>query len=97
VAVQCRCRRTHHKILRHLIAFDTTSRNSNLALIDYVRTYLDELGVPYRLTYDITVKKANLLAIIGDPDMPGGYVLSGHTDVVPVEGQIGRASCRERV
>lgn len=75
------------EILRTLIAFDTTSRNSNLALINYVKSYLDDLSVPYRLTYDDNREKANLLAIAGPADKAGGYVLSGHTDVVPVDGQ----------
>ena len=74
-------------ILRRLIAFDTTSRNSNLDLIDYVKALLDDLAVPYRLTYDDECRKANLLATLGPADATGGYVLSGHTDVVPVDGQ----------
>jgi acetylornithine deacetylase len=74
-------------ILHRLIAFDTTSRNSNLELIDYVKSLLDDHSVPYRLTYDDEGRKANLLATVGPADMPGGYVLSGHTDVVPVDGQ----------
>lgn len=74
-------------ILRRLITFDTTSRNSNLDLIDYVKEYLDELSVPYRLTYDDEGRKANLLATLGPSETSGGYVLSGHTDVVPVDGQ----------
>lgn len=74
-------------ILGRLIAFDTTSRNSNLALIDYVRAYLDDLSVPYRLTFDDKGEKANLFATLGPSDVSGGYVLSGHTDVVPVDGQ----------
>ncbi len=74
-------------ILRRLIAFDTTSRNSNLDLTDYVKALLDDLAVPYRLTYDDECRKANLLATLGPADATGGYVLSGHTDVVPVDGQ----------
>ncbi len=74
-------------ILARLIAFDTTSRNSNLALIAYVQSHLDALSVPYRLTYDDTQQKANLFATLGPPGLAGGYVLSGHTDVVPVDGQ----------
>ena len=74
-------------ILRRLIAFDTTSRNSNLALINYVKTYLDRHGVSYHLTYDDEGRKANLLATLGPSGGQGGYVLSGHTDVVPVDGQ----------
>ncbi len=72
--------------LDRLIAFDTTSRISNLALIDDVRTYLDSLGLPTRITRNDAGTKANLWATIG-PDDRGGVVLSGHTDVVPVDGQ----------
>ncbi len=74
------------EMLRRLIAFDTTSSLSNMALIDYVRGYLDGHGIASHLTFDDDGKKANLLATIG-PNVEGGYVLSGHTDVVPVEGQ----------
>jgi acetylornithine deacetylase len=73
-------------MLDRLIAFDTTSRESNLALIDDVQAYLGELGIESRLTHDETGKKANLWATIG-PSGVGGVVLSGHTDVVPVDGQ----------
>jgi acetylornithine deacetylase len=71
---------------RRLIGFDTTSRNSNLALIDSVRAYLSEHGVESELVPDETGKKANLYASIGPKDR-GGVILSGHTDVVPVDGQ----------
>jgi acetylornithine deacetylase len=71
---------------RRLIAFDTTSRNSNLDLIDSVRAYLAEHGVESELVADETGKKANLFATIGPRDR-GGVILSGHTDVVPVDGQ----------
>ncbi len=73
-------------LLAKLIAFDTTSVNSNLQLIEFVREYLRQEGLDSRLTYDETSKKANLWATIG-PDVAGGVVLSGHTDVVPVAGQ----------
>jgi acetylornithine deacetylase len=73
-------------ILDRLIAFDTISANSNLALIDWVADHLDGLGVPVRLVRDETGTKANLWATIG-PDDRGGVVLSGHTDVVPVAEQ----------
>jgi acetylornithine deacetylase len=69
-----------------LIAFDTTSAKSNLALIDFVEAYLSGHGVPTRRTTDATGRKANLFATLG-PDAGGGVVLSGHTDVVPVAGQ----------
>lgn len=74
------------EILEQLISFDTTSRNSNLALIDHIRNYLDGLGVASDLVFDATGEKANLYATIG-PDDRGGIALSGHTDVVPVDGQ----------
>ena len=73
-------------LLGHLIGFDTTSVKSNLALIDWVANYLDGHGIASRLTYDAERQKANLFATIG-PEIPGGIVLSGHTDVVPVDGQ----------
>ena len=73
-------------LLGHLIGFDTTSVKSNLALIDWVANYLDGHGIRSRLTYDAEKQKANLFATIG-PEIPGGIVLSGHTDVVPVDGQ----------
>lgn len=72
--------------LERLIAFPTVSRDSNLPLIDWVRDYLSSLGVPCRLTYDSTRKKANLFATLGEGSAPG-IILSGHTDVVPVDGQ----------
>jgi len=73
-------------LLGHLIGFDTTSVKSNLDLIDWVANYLDGHGIASRLTYDEDKQKANLFATIG-PEIPGGIVLSGHTDVVPVDGQ----------
>ncbi|MBI3675371.1 MAG: acetylornithine deacetylase [Proteobacteria bacterium] len=69
-----------------LIAFDTTSRGSNLALIDDVQPMLEAAGARCRRTYDSTGAKANLFASFG-PEEDGGFVLSGHTDVVPVDGQ----------
>jgi len=74
------------KIIDDLIAFDTTSRNSNLELISYVQEYLDDQDVPSELIYNDDGSKANLYATIG-PDVAGGIILSGHTDVVPVDGQ----------
>ncbi|MFJ2689213.1 acetylornithine deacetylase [Pseudomonas sp. NPDC087336] len=73
-------------LLAQLVRFDTTSRESNLALIDFVRTYLQDCGVACELVYNEHKSKANLLATIGPADVPG-IVLSGHTDVVPVDGQ----------
>lgn len=73
-------------MIDRLIAFDTTSRNSNLDLIHDVRDYLAGLGVTAHLTYDDDRRKANLYATLGPTDR-GGVALSGHTDVVPVDGQ----------
>jgi acetylornithine deacetylase len=73
-------------LVKALIAFDTTSRDSNLALIDYAQDLLEKSGARCRRTLDATGTKANLFATIG-PEGDGGYVLSGHTDVVPVDGQ----------
>jgi acetylornithine deacetylase len=69
-----------------LVAFPTVSRDSNLALIDFVRERLRDLEADVRLTFDDDRRKANLFATLG-PGGDGGLVLSGHTDVVPVEGQ----------
>ena len=73
-------------LVKDLIAFDTTSRDSNLALIDYAQALLEKAGARCRRTFDATGQKANLFATFG-PDTDGGFVLSGHTDVVPVDGQ----------
>ncbi len=74
------------ELLARLVAFDTTSRESNLALIDFVGEYLGRFGVSCELIYNAQKTKANLFATIGPADVPG-IVLSGHTDVVPVDGQ----------
>lgn len=72
--------------LERLVAFDTTSRNSNLALIDDVEAFLQSLGARCERTASGDGAKANLHAVLG-PEVDGGVVLSGHTDVVPVDGQ----------
>ena len=72
--------------LKRLIAFDTVSRNSNLKLIEFAAGILEDAGAKLRLTHDEHGRKANLFATLG-PERDGGYVLSGHTDVVPVDGQ----------
>ncbi|WP_024643556.1 acetylornithine deacetylase [Pseudomonas syringae] len=74
------------ELLARLVAFDTTSRESNLALIEFVGDYLGRFGVSCELIYNAQKTKANLFATIGPADVPG-IVLSGHTDVVPVDGQ----------
>jgi acetylornithine deacetylase len=73
-------------LVEKLIAFDTVSRNSNLELIAFAQNLLQAAGAKVRLTYDLSKTKANLFASLG-PERAGGYVLSGHTDVVPVDGQ----------
>lgn len=74
------------EILAALIRFDTTSRESNLQLIEFVRAYLAGHQVPCELIFNDEGSKANLFATLGPDDRPG-VVLSGHTDVVPVDGQ----------
>ena len=73
-------------LIDRLIGFDTTSRGSNLAIIEWIGGYLTEHGVEIRLTHDDQGAKANLYATLGPADRPG-IMLSGHTDVVPVDGQ----------
>lgn len=73
-------------ILAQLVAFDTTSRNSNLALIEWVEGLLGARGIESRRVSNADGTKSNLYAFIG-PRSAGGVVLSGHTDVVPVDGQ----------
>jgi acetylornithine deacetylase len=75
------------RLLRDLVAFDTTSARSNLPLMQYVQDYLHRHGVGSRLILDETGQKANLWATIG-PEGDGGLVLNGHTDCVPVEGEV---------
>lgn len=69
-----------------LIAFDTESAKSNLPLIDFVADYLREQGVAFTRAPNAAGDKAAIFATIG-PEAPGGVLLSGHTDVVPVAGQ----------
>ena len=73
-------------MIKRLVAFDTTSRNSNLELIDFASNYLSDLGVECELVHSEDGRKANLYATLGPSDKPG-IALSGHTDVVPVDGQ----------
>jgi acetylornithine deacetylase len=74
------------EMTKALIAFDTTSRGSNLGLIDFAQELIEQAGGRCRRTHDADGAKANLFATFG-PDGNGGIVLSGHTDVVPVDGQ----------
>ena len=75
--------------LRTLVAFDTTSRNSNLGMIEAIRDALAAQGVASELSYAPEGGKANLFAALPAHDgaVQGGIILSGHTDVVPVDGQ----------
>ncbi|AWB49555.1 acetylornithine deacetylase [Gemmobacter aquarius] len=74
------------EILDRLIAFDTVSHKPNLALMEFVREVLATAGIGSVLIPDAGGTKANLYATVG-PEGVGGVMLSGHTDVVPVEGQ----------
>ncbi len=74
------------EILQRLVAFDTTSRNSNLQLVNWIREYLAGFGISSRLSFDASGTKANLHALVG-PEREGGLALSGHVDTVPVDGQ----------
>ena len=69
-----------------LIAIPTVSRDSNLQLIEFVQAYLQDHGIESHLVKNQPGTKANLYATVG-PEVAGGVVLSGHTDVVPVDGQ----------
>ncbi|MDR3524811.1 MAG: acetylornithine deacetylase [Acetobacteraceae bacterium] len=77
---------TTTEMLRHLVSFDTTSRNSNLALIDFAEAWLRRNRIFTRRCFSPDGAKANLHAIIG-PQIQGGLALSGHVDTVPVDGQ----------
>jgi acetylornithine deacetylase len=73
-------------ILERLVGHRTVSRDSNLPLIDWVRNLLADLAIESHLVPDATGQKANLFATLG-PSREGGIVLSGHSDVVPADGQ----------
>ena len=73
-------------MIERLVSFPTVSRESNMVLIDFVREHLRPLDAEVRLTFDDDRRKANLFATVG-PRGPGGLMLSGHTDVVPVDRQ----------
>ena len=77
---------TPRQILEKLVSFQSVSRDSNLPLIDWVEEYLAGHGVTAHRVYNEDRTKANLYASVG-PDVEGGVILSGHTDVVPVDGQ----------
>ncbi|MCV6547584.1 MAG: acetylornithine deacetylase [Cohaesibacter sp.] len=73
-------------MISKLVSFDSVSSKSNLAIIDYIETYLADHGIESQRVYNDDGSKANLYASIG-PKVAGGVVLSGHTDVVPVDNQ----------
>ena len=82
---------THHlepqlELIKKLIEFPTVSRDPNLELINFIAHYLESHGIECRIISSDCGNKANLLATIG-PNINGGIVLSGHTDVVPIDGQ----------
>jgi acetylornithine deacetylase len=74
------------EMLEKLVAFPSVSRDSNLPVIDFIEDYLKAYGVESTRVYNDEGNKASLYATVG-PQVPGGVVLSGHTDVVPVDGQ----------
>ena len=76
------------EMIEALVAFDTTSRESNLDMIHFVEDYLRGHGVESLLVFNDDASKANLVATIGPATTRGGVVLSGHSDVVPVDGQV---------
>ncbi len=80
------CGQAVEPLLRALVGFDTTSRHSNMALIRHIEAYLASHGIASHLVVNEDGTKANLFATIG-PNVEGGVVLSGHTDVVPVDDQ----------
>ena len=77
---------TPRQMLERLVGFPTVSRDSNLDLIDFVAEYLHGHGARAKVLYNADRTKANLYASVG-PSCAGGVVLSGHTDVVPIDGQ----------
>lgn len=74
------------ELLARLVSFDTTSHKTNLPLIGFVEDYLRQHGIASARVTSDDGRKANLFATIGPTDTPG-IALSGHTDVVPVDGQ----------
>ncbi|NNL19280.1 MAG: M20/M25/M40 family metallo-hydrolase, partial [Boseongicola sp.] len=77
---------TSREVLEKLVSFPTVSRDSNLDLADWVQNFLSDSGVSSHRMLNEDGQKAAVYAHVG-PDAPGGVVLSGHTDVVPVDGQ----------
>jgi acetylornithine deacetylase len=79
-------RMTPFQLMEKLVSFPTISRDSNLPLVDWVEDYLNSHGITAHRHYNDDNEKAALFAHVG-PAVAGGLVLSGHTDVVPVDGQ----------
>lgn len=77
---------TPRQILEKLVSFPTVSRDSNLALVDWVEEFLDDHGIAAHRVWSEDRRKASLFAMVG-PEAEGGVILSGHSDVVPVDGQ----------
>lgn len=77
---------TPREMIEKLVSFDTTSSLSNLPMMDFIRSYLDDYGIESTVVANADGTKANIYATIGPRDI-GGIVLSGHTDVVPVTDQ----------
>jgi len=87
-------------MITRLVGFDTVSRHSNLDLVDFIAEYLHRFGIKSHLVYNAESTKANLYATVG-PSAEHGVLLSGHLDVVPVDGQSWNsdpfsAQCRDR-
>ncbi|MBB53048.1 MAG: acetylornithine deacetylase [Magnetovibrio sp.] len=74
------------ELIEKLISFDTTSRESNLEIISFIQDYLNDLEIDSQLVHNEEGTKANLYATVGDANA-SGVMLSGHTDVVPIDGQ----------
>ncbi len=79
-------RMTPLELMTKLISFPTVSRDTNLPLVDWVEDYLNGHGIAAHRYYHPDQPKAALFAHVG-PEVEGAVVLSGHTDVVPVDGQ----------
>ncbi len=75
------------EILEKLVAIPSVSATPTHQIVQYISEQLNEHGVKVELSYDEQQQRANVLASIG-PDVAGGVVLNGHTDVVPVDGQL---------
>ena len=73
-------------VLERLVSFDSISGKPTHGIVGYIQDYLSGQGIESTLSYDEAGERANVFATIG-PEIDGGVVLNGHTDVVPVEGQ----------